>query len=754
MKNRIVWGLLAGIIGGIAGALILWGSWLLPALGLLLTRVDIVNGASAMLAFGAVGGVIYALVMRDRRLRFVHTILAGLILGFLFWFLGVLILIPMMLGFPPQLANPLDHWMPLLAFSIYGLIVALLYSRWALRQPAYRTYIAIGLLIISAILTPVMLRGAVSTRPQDLELPEGFRAEVVAKGLTFPTTMLLDEEENIYIAEAGFAYGPKTTVARVLRVKKNGSIEEVARDFEGPINGLALQENKLYVSHRGKITELDLESKERRDLVEDLPSLGDHHNNDLIFGADGALYFGQGTATNTGVVGSDNFIYAWADRYPDFHDLPSRSFRLTGENYEALDLGTPDPTDTRTTGAFAPFGQTREEGEQVERTVPASGVIHRLDLETERLSIYADGLRNPYGLALGPDGTIYATNLGYDDRGERAVKGSPDWIVKITRGAWYGWPDYAGEVPLSDERFASERGINRNPLIDIPPAVEPPLAELPTHYSPMKLAWAPEGFDVQGLFVAVFGDGQPLTEDLDEQVPTGVIIVDPESGEYEWFIKNKDKPRAGRWGDGFKRVIDVKFDKEGQSMYVLDFGVMEFTDFSPNAIPRSGVLWRIEPATEEEERPGGFLPWRREDRRRDPRDKVKEPGEKKEEPAPGEPGEPGDPEPEEPAPPPAEPVEPPPAEPPPAEPEEPEPEEPAPPVQPVEPEPEENALPEEPAPEAPVNGQPVVPVDPEPEPEPEEPAVPGEPAVPEEPAEPQTARTGNRRKLPSRRAFL
>ncbi|MGI6317642.1 MAG: hypothetical protein ACOX1J_02730 [Dethiobacteria bacterium] len=110
----------------------------------------------------------------------------------------------------------------------------------------------------------------------------------------------------------------------------------------------------------------------------------------------------------------------------------------------------------------------------------------------------------------------------------------------------------------------------------------------------MKLDVAPGGFDLQGLFVAIFGDGQPLTEDLEEQVPTGVIIVNPENGEYEWFLKNKDKPRAGRWGDGLKRTVDVKFDREGQCIYVLDFGVMEFTDFAPNAIPRTGVLWRIE----------------------------------------------------------------------------------------------------------------------------------------------------------------
>jgi glucose/arabinose dehydrogenase len=608
MKNRIFWGLLSGIVGGLAGAMVLWGSWLLPTLGLLLTRADIINGATTLLVFGAVGGILYALILGGRKLRLATTILAGLLLGVIFWVLGGLVLIPVLLGFPPQLSNPLDHWTPLVAFSIYGIIVSLLYSRWALRQPVLRTYIALGLLLFSIVLTPLMLRAAVSTEPEALEVPEGYRAEVVAKGFTFPTSLLVDQEGNVYVAEAGYAYGPKTTLARVLMVRQNGGIEEVARDFEGPINGLAMQENKLFVSHKGKITEVDLKSKERKDLIKDLPSLGDHQNNDLIIGKDGNLYFGQGTATNAGVVGPDNFVYAWADRYPKFHDYPSRNYILTGENYEAQDLSVPGSTSTKTTGAFAPFGQKREKGEQLDKTVPANGAIHCLELESGELSIYADGLRNPYGLAQDEEGKIYATNLGYDDRGVRAVKGSPDWIVEIKKGAWYGWPDYAGTVPLTDERFASDRGINLKPLIDNPLEVEAPLVELPPHYSPMKLDYAPEGFKLAGLFVAIFGDGQPLTEDLEKQVPTGVMRVDPESGDYEWFIKNKEKPRAGRLGDGLKRVTAVRFDQEGSCLYVLDFGVMEFTDFAPNAIPRTGVLWKIkrdeQPVQPGENRPG------------------------------------------------------------------------------------------------------------------------------------------------------
>ncbi|MGI6615503.1 MAG: hypothetical protein ACOX30_05740 [Dethiobacteria bacterium] len=588
-------GVLAGLIGALAGSLILWGAWQLPVLGLLLTKAGLVHGFFVLLIIGALGGLLYSAIVGRRPLRLYAAVLAGAILGFLLWAAGPLLLVPVLLGFPPLTAGPLDNWMPLLAFTLHGIITALLYSRFSGVQSPARTRYAAALLLAAGVLTPFLLRAAVSTSPGALKIPPGYKAEVVAKGLTFPTSLAIAPAGEIYVAESGYAYGPKETEARVLRISPAGSVEEVANGFNGPINGIALKEGSLFLSHRGKITALDLESDEREDLVSGLPSLGDHQNNDLLFGPDGALYFGQGTATNAGVVGPDNFVYDWAGRYPRFHDFPSRNFTLTGENYEALDLSTAEPADKKSTGAFAPYGMIRSRGERLQATVPASGAVHRLDLKSKKLTVYADGLRNPYGLAMDGGGKLYATNLGYDDRGVRAVKHSPDWVVKLKPGAWYGWPDFAGGLPLTEPLFASERGMNRRPLIVDPPPVEPPLATLPPHYSPMKLACAPERFPDKGLFVAVFGDAQPLTENLKDLVPTGVISIDPQTGKYSWFVKNREKPRFGRSGGGFKRIIDLEFEPGGGALYVLDFGVVEFTGMAPNAIPKSGVLWKISP---------------------------------------------------------------------------------------------------------------------------------------------------------------
>ena len=67
--------------------------------------------------------------------------------------------------------------------------------------------------------------------------------------------------------------------------------------------------------------------------------------------------------------------------------------------------------------------------------------------------MYAWGFRNPYGLAVGPDNALYVTMHGFDARGSRPIENAPDCFYKVDENAWYGWPDFACDVAVTDARF-------------------------------------------------------------------------------------------------------------------------------------------------------------------------------------------------------------------------------------------------------------------------------------------------------------
>jgi glucose/arabinose dehydrogenase len=54
------------------------------------------------------------------------------------------------------------------------------------------------------------------------------------------------------------------------------------------------------------------------------------------------------------------------------------------------------------------------------------------------LRVEARGLRNPYGLVVGPDEEIYVTSNGQDELGNWEPAES---VVALRRGAFYGWPN-------------------------------------------------------------------------------------------------------------------------------------------------------------------------------------------------------------------------------------------------------------------------------------------------------------------------
>ena len=204
--------------------------------------------------------------------------------------------------------------------------------------------------------------------PADVALPEGYRIEAVARGLTFLTGVAFDDGGRVYVVEAGYSYGEVVTTPRLLRVGEGGKSEVVATGSNPPWNGVTFFEGAFYVAggtlEGGHVSRITLDGT-LTPLVQGLPSFGDHHTNGPVIGPDGWLYFGQGTATNSGVVGPDSADFGWLHRQPDFHDVPCEDVTLRGRNFISGNPLTENPKDRATTGAYVPFGTptTRRAGD-------------------------------------------------------------------------------------------------------------------------------------------------------------------------------------------------------------------------------------------------------------------------------------------------------------------------------------------------------------------------------------------------------
>jgi glucose/arabinose dehydrogenase len=114
-----------------------------------------------------------------------------------------------------------------------------------------------------------------------------------------------------------------------------------------------------------------------------------------------------------------------------------------------------------------------------------------------------------------------------------------------------------------------------------------------------KIEFCPsDDFGYRGkLFLAQFGTYYPLNTMREDRANKGfnVVAIDLETGEPEIFMKNRvPGPASAHPGNGgLERPVDVKFSPDGQSMYVLDFGLHAITKRYIWAYGHTGVLWRV-----------------------------------------------------------------------------------------------------------------------------------------------------------------
>ena len=466
---------------------------------------------------------------------------------------------------------------------------------------------------------PLMPQGLVNSgaRPSNeiFNIPAGYKIEPVLWNLTLPSTVTFDDNGSMYVAEAGYSYGGFKPLPRILKMDQSGNITVlVDRQLNGPITDIEFNKKNgvLYVSHRGIISAVDMGGRVK-DLIVGLPSTGDHHNNQLAFGPDGRLYFGQGTVTNTGVVGDDNYAYEWLKTSPELHDIPGKDITLTGQNFESVNPLTPQNiTDYAITGGFVPFEHNTTKGQIIKGDVKCGGCIISSNANGTDLKMIAWGLRNPYGIAFTEDGKkLIVTNNGADERGSRRIANDSDKILSIDMSnssnlgnLWYGWPDFFGNAePVTDPKFKSiSSPDNKQPqfLMQNHPPVEKPLALLGEGVAATQAALSNNSnFNNRGaIFIGEFGTAAPLIHpfaDITQEMPgfkpniTGqkVVRFDPNTGNFTDFVSLK------KFNKDF-RPIGVKFDLKGDALYIVSYGKTTLRESVPtggSGIPgyRSGT---------------------------------------------------------------------------------------------------------------------------------------------------------------------
>ena len=472
---------------------------------------------------------------------------------------------------------------------------------------------------------------------QLVEYPAGYELRRYVAGLTAPTAIAFDADGSLFVAE-----GERGEEPRIWRFPAAGGAPSLYYPSQrsilpfrfprppwqlyGPIGGMVFLDGNLIVTHRderdmGVVTALDAKGGHKT-IVAGLPAQGDLGLTDIaVDPRTGRLWFGCGTATNSGVVGLDNWEVGWVRYHPEVRDMPFHDIEGLGYKFQTANplAGLLGPADIAVTSLFQPFNQSFAIRIKGSPDGKPNGAIFSVAATGGFASVEAYGVHNPRGIAFNEFGQPYITNDGMEMRGTRPIKGDPDALLRLPPGQpWLGWPDYSATLlPISDPQFQPPEWMiaptgypQVRALIDqrasgLMPPVRESLLEtaFPSLSGAAKMAFAPSAGafkEYQGsVLVALSGDRSPYSSGgiaLPRPVGFKVVRVDLDRHTTRDFVRNVgDLPGSKIDPHNLsltERPVDVKFGPDG-ALYILDCGKMEVKHAQESYEPGTGQIFRL-----------------------------------------------------------------------------------------------------------------------------------------------------------------
>lgn len=242
-----------------------------------------------------------------------------------------------------------------------------------------------------------------------------------AKGCSGAKAFDFDEYGNLYIA---FNNSIKI-------IKKDSNEEILIKKSSFEIYDITTFKEYLFIATDNRVVKYNMLDSTSVDIVKDLPNKGLNKETKLILNND-KLYIAVGTNTNSGIAESGGD-----------YDKPSFHWTLTGNNYGEVK-----------TGPFSPYGVFVEPEAEVKEVAISNGVVLCYDIDSEKITTFATGIRNIEGMDIDSNNNLMAIVGGMEDFGARAVKDDMDYVYEIKEKAWYGWPDFSGGDPITSPRFS------------------------------------------------------------------------------------------------------------------------------------------------------------------------------------------------------------------------------------------------------------------------------------------------------------
>ena len=238
----------------------------------------------------------------------------------------------------------------------------------------------------------------------EVQLPDGFRANVFAQGLNGPRFMALGPDGVIYVADRG-----NDRVVALPDADGDGTADEI-RPFATGLarpHSIVYHEGGWYVGVPSGVVRLedadgDGTADRREVVIDDYPTSGAHTTRTVEFLPDGRMVVSIGSSCNV----------------------------------------------------------CQEEDERRAAVVIYDGP----DGSGER--VFARGLRNAVGLAIHPEtGELWATNNGRDFMGDDMP---PETVYVVRDGADYGWPTcHSGDIVDPDEGFDGACAGVEEPVVEM-----------------------------------------------------------------------------------------------------------------------------------------------------------------------------------------------------------------------------------------------------------------------------------------------